>query len=148
MRHQAARRSCGAHTLVEEMKHICLKPDVFPLTFHFLFGKWDRKEAQKKVGVPKGEVLDNPKAAARCWDRGCHQIIWMPSKKKATNKELPLLVHEITHATLHAGAEIGFTDCDAGAEFYAYMAQWLIEEVLRKLRKEDKLTTESKNTRF
>lgn len=112
------------------VKYLRVKPDVFPLTFHFLFGKWDEKEALKKVGAPKGTELENPSGQARCWDMAGHQVIWIEGDAK---DHVPLLVHEIIHAALHSGAYLGFHDAEASAEYFAYTGQYLAGEVLKKL---------------
>lgn len=112
------------------MKYLRVRPDIYPLTFHIFTGKWCEKEALKKVKAPKKERLENPSGDARCWDKAGHQIIWI---KGNVEDHIPLLVHEVMHATIHAGAYIGFDDVDAGAEFYAYTAHWLTGKILKKL---------------
>ena len=107
------------------MKYLLLQPDIYPLTFHVLIGKWNRKEA--KSIDKRFRRLEDPNESGGSWDCGSHQVIWMRSAK--TLKARGIIIHEMEHAVLQAADHLGFEDTDRASEFYTYLMQWLFMEI-------------------
>lgn len=76
-------------------------------------------------------TLDNKNLRGQFWKHPSlsgFSVIYIPDGRAQKSEILPILVHEITHATLSLGAHIGFTHCFESEEFYTYMNQFLFYE--------------------
>lgn len=115
------------------MKCYKLVPDIYPITFYALFGKWKSKEAHEKTEFDEGQLRDPAETSnGKCWDAGPHQVIWCP-RPPTTPEDISVLVHELSHAVLFSADHLGF-ERPGGDEFVTYAMQWLTRELLSKYK--------------
>ena len=101
--------------------------DLFNFKFILCLGKYDENElnrivreevSQHSTLIPEPQENAKAEGVARCWDFGQRQIIWMEEF------DIPLLTHELTHATNYALDDIGIkSGSDCGNEVQAYIME-------------------------
>lgn len=104
--------------------------DMYPITFHALWGPWDELEARKITARWDGckqdaieHLMDHAPgdhSLGKCWDYGAHQVLWVLEPPHAGGGAS--LVHELVHAVANAGDYVGHTE--AGSEFHAYLSDY------------------------
>jgi hypothetical protein len=74
---------------------------------------------------PEGKVI---------YTEGWYPILWM-AKFSKSNKDLAILNHEIMHLTCRILAPRGILQSDTNEEAYAYLSEYLTNQILNKLTK-------------
>ena len=118
------------------MKEVVVEVPVYKTRVVVFIGKPDIQQYVERVaahcfewrGIKNIEWDGCPEEAfsgARgfCSDAGLLQFIWLD------RKDIDVLVHEVTHATLYLGNTLGFVDILECSEFYCYMNGYLVKEV-------------------
>ena len=113
-----------------------LRPDVYPYSVAFWFGKHDDPAMQRWVhrhGLGNGDrfkIVEGDVAA--CWDMHGSSLIWVKWGPNRT-AEAAALVHESVHAAFDAGHYLGFIHSTKSEEFYTYLIQYLVMHAMREL---------------
>lgn len=108
------------------MRTFNIANDMYNTKIQFFIGDIDEKfmEETLKGLDPNFKITDinmpGNGAAAKCWDCGHNQVIWLSSDS------IPLLAHELVHAAFHTADSIGFGDHYVSQEYHAYYIQWAI----------------------
>lgn len=116
-----------------------LRPDVFPLRFAVWIGPWNDDTVAlhlKASGLYDDDKVEPPSMgeAGCCYCYGSGSLIWLPDLPK-TPEALGSLAHETFHAVINAGTQLGFKPTSESDEFYAYLQEWLMREILVKCQK-------------
>jgi hypothetical protein len=116
-----------------------LRPDVFPLRLAVWIGPWDAPAVAtflKASGLYDEDRVEPPShgEAACCYCYGCGSLIWLPEVPNSP-EAVGSLAHETFHAVINAGKQLGFTPTDDSDEFYAYLQEWLVREILKRCAK-------------
>lgn len=98
---------------------------LFPLTITMYSGESDEVNTHFQKTYKLN--LEIPDTYIGCWSQfgcGCG-VIWVKD-----HKDIPTLVHEITHAVRASLEHLGITHTADSCETFAYYSEWLVEQWL------------------
>jgi hypothetical protein len=110
------------------MKHLMIEVPIYKTGVEFYFGKM---EDMDKICTKRSLTKASRTAEGTTWLReGCRPLIWI-GHTKVNMKSIPITIHEIIHASMHILDFVGIKVSDDNDEPLTYLAQHLLEKVMK-----------------